>query len=134
MEVWPTWIIVSAVQGNHFLYFCIGNTYPVTTTVMLQIRLYLLYQRSKKILVLLVILFLAEVAVELFMCIDFSSTMNSKPDISLQFRMFDNVCKFQTNHYQASIYVLQLIRRNISLLPCARDLSSSQSYFAYPFG
>lgn len=59
MEVWPTWIIVSTVQ------------------VMLQMRLYVLYQRSKKVLALLVTLFLAEAAVTLVMCVKFSSTVNA---------------------------------------------------------
>ena len=121
---------MSAVQGNHFLYFLIGNTYPVTTTVVLQIRLYALYKRSKRILIFLVILFIAKVAVELCMCFRSSSTVDSKLDINLQFQMFDNVYKFQTNHYQESTYVLQRIRRNLSM---ARDLPLSQSYFAYPF-
>lgn len=75
MEVWPTWIIVSTVQGNTFT---LGSTYHVVTmqTVMLQMRLYVLYQRSKKVLALLVTLFLAEAAVTLVMCVKFSSTVN----------------------------------------------------------
>jgi len=75
MEVWPTWIIVSTVQGNSLT---LGSTYLVITmqTVMMQMRLYALYQRSKKVLALLVTLFLAEAAVTLVMCIKFSSTVN----------------------------------------------------------
>ncbi|KIM70684.1 hypothetical protein SCLCIDRAFT_162607 [Scleroderma citrinum Foug A] len=56
-EVWPTWVIVSAVQ------------------VMLQIRLYALYNRSKKILAFLAICFLAEAGVMLRIYINYSSTI-----------------------------------------------------------
>jgi len=75
MEVWPTWLIESIVQGNHspYVYTVVRLTLPCRT-VMLQIRLYVLYRRSKKILVFLVTFFLAQAAAMLCIYIDFSAT------------------------------------------------------------
>lgn len=59
LEVWPPWIIVAIVE------------------VILQMRLYVLYKRSKKFLAPLAICFLAKVAVLLVVYINFSSTVRA---------------------------------------------------------
>ena len=51
------------------------HTVKAIRTVMLQIRLYVLYQRSNKVLSFLAICFLAEVTVTLYISVNFSSTV-----------------------------------------------------------
>ena len=56
-----------------------SSTYPVIPTVILQMRLYVLYKRSKKFLAPLAVCFLAKVAVLLVVYINFSSTVRGSP-------------------------------------------------------
>lgn len=56
MQSWPTWLVVSTVQ------------------VLLQLRLYVLYNRSNKILGFMSIFFLAEMATQVYIYVNFGAT------------------------------------------------------------
>jgi len=79
MQSWPTWLVVSTVQGNHSPYLHTGKDLPCQI-VLLQLRLYVLYNRSNKILGFMTIFFLAEMATQVYIYVNFGAIAKGWPE------------------------------------------------------
>lgn len=103
---------------------------------MLQIRLYVLYRRSNKLLVFLAICFLAEVAIMLRMYIDFSSTVQGQPKelMHSSSETFDHARQLQTNPYQECTSAVGRLTDDGSPTACTPTLSLSRCCSACAYG